>query len=580
MLALLAIIGFFMTTTAAQEAWRDKVDAGLLLQMRTDETPSFVVLFEEKADLSGAAAIKGRAAKSAYVFQQLTSVAQRSQAGVIQYLNALGAPYQSLYIVNALETSGDASLIEQLAERPDVKRLMYNPVVSQTLPELDRSVVSRDPQEVSWPITKIGVESVWAMGYTGRGVVVGGQDTGYEWDHPALKDKYRGWNGVTADHNYNWHDAIHSYNPMHTNQNNPCGLDSKTPCDDHNHGTLTMGIAVGAAPDNTIGIAPGAQWMGCRNMDRGYGAPGTYLECFQWFLAPTDLNNQNPDPSKGPDVIVNSWGCPSEEGCNAPNWSVLDEAINALRAAGVVIVASAGNDGSACSTVADPPAMFDGSFSVGATQQSDTIAGFSSRGPVLADGSRRLKPDIVAPGVGIRSSIRNQQYGSASGTSLSGPVVAGVVALVLSAHPELSGDVDAIEALLERTAQPITGKQVCGDLDPSAVPNPTYGYGRVNALEAVLGFASGVDQPALSGVSVFPNPSTGKVNIGLPQDLRQVQVELWSVTGQQLLIRRIQDGQTQVELDLSTLPAGWYAYRITAKEGVYSGRLVLQSNRE
>ena len=67
---------------------------------------------------------------------------------------------------------------------------------------------------------------------------------------------------------------------------------------------------------NQIGVAPGAQWIGCRNMDQGWGTPATYMECFEFFLAPYPIG-QTPaegEPALAPDVINNSWGCPPREG--------------------------------------------------------------------------------------------------------------------------------------------------------------------------------------------------------------------------------------------------------------------------
>ncbi len=152
---------------------------------------------------------------------------------------------------------------------------------------------------------------MWAAGYTGQGAVIGGQDTGYDWDHPALKNQYRGWNGASADHDYNWHDAIHVTGSI-------CGANSPEPCDDDDHGTHTMGTMVGDdGLGNQIGMAPGARWIGCRNMNDGVGTPATYTECYEWFIAPYPVGGtpDQGDPSKAPDVINNSWGCPPSEGC-------------------------------------------------------------------------------------------------------------------------------------------------------------------------------------------------------------------------------------------------------------------------
>ena len=198
------------------------------------------------------------------------------------------------------------------------------------------------------------------MGFTGQGVVIGGQDTGYQWDHPALKNQYRGWNGAIADHDYNWHDAIHS-----GSGGNPCGYNSPFPCDDYGHGTHTMGTMVGDdGGANQIGMAPGARWIGCRNMDNGLGSPSTYAECYQWFVAPTRVDGSEPRPDLAPDVINNSWGCPPSEGCNPDSLLIV---VQNLVDAGIVTAHSAGNSGSGCSFVDTPAAIYEELFTVGAT---------------------------------------------------------------------------------------------------------------------------------------------------------------------------------------------------------------------
>ena len=156
---------------------------------------------------------------------------------------------------------------------------------------------------------------------------------------PRAQDQVPRLERLARNHNYNWHDSIHS-------GGGSCGADSPAPCDDFGHGTHTMGTMVGDdGGTNKIGVAPRRKWIGCRNMDQGVGTPATYTECFQWFIAPTDLPNQNPDPSKAPHVINNSWGCPPSEGCTDP--TVLQTVVENTRAAGIEVVVSAGNAGSA-----------------------------------------------------------------------------------------------------------------------------------------------------------------------------------------------------------------------------------------
>ena len=100
-------------------------------------------------------------------------------------------------------------------------------------------------------ITLVRAPALWGRGFTGQGIVVGVADTGFQWDHPALKARYRGWNGSSASHGYNWHDAIHD-----AAAGNPCGSDAPAPCDDDGHGTATSGLSVGDDGEgNQIGVA-------------------------------------------------------------------------------------------------------------------------------------------------------------------------------------------------------------------------------------------------------------------------------------------------------------------------------------
>ncbi|MBK8835368.1 MAG: S8 family serine peptidase [Anaerolineae bacterium] len=451
----------------------------------------FLVVLKEQADLSGAALLNSRLEKTRFVVARLREAANRSQNPVIEALKAAGAPARPFYVVNAILTTGDRALVEALARRSDVRRIDGNPLV-RARPETKVEAPALEdapaaPAAIEPGITYVGAPTVWSMGYTGTGIVAGGQDTGYDWSHPALIRQYRGWDGATATHDYNWHDAIHSSFGI-------CPGDSIAPCDDDAHGTHTMGTIVGSdGAANQIGMAPGARWVGCRNMDQGNGTPTTYLECFEFFLAPYPVGGSpaqgNPDLS--PDVTNNSWGCPASEGCNSGNWNTMRLAIDAHRAAGILTVASAGNSGSSCFTVNDPPAMFDESYSVGAFSSSTgNIASFSSRGPVSIDGSNRPKPDISAPGVSVRSSVPGGFYESAgwSGTSMAGPHVAGAVALLWSARPLLKGQVAFTEDVLNQSATHVSVTNLCSS---NAWPNNVYGYGRLNVAAAVEAVPAG-----------------------------------------------------------------------------------------
>ena len=451
------------------------ISSHLWAEMQAQGEADVLIVLREQADMRDAAQLPTKRAQGHFVFEMLRSVARRSQAPLVAHLRARGVPYQAFYLVNMVKVRGDRGLLLELAARSDVARLEANPRVrvDLPLPSASGSGASAQAEEgVPWGIERVRADEVWAMGIRGKGVVVAGNDTGIFWRHEALKERYRGWDGEQAHHDTHWHDAVNH---------------QAVPYDDHGHGTLTLGTVVGKGGESErIGMAPEARWIGCKNMDSaGFGTPTRYIECFEFFLAPYPHGGDSMadgDPARAPDVINNSWYCPPTEGCGP---ETLQEAVEALRAAGIVIVTSAGNSGPACSTVTDPPETYEAAFSVGAFADGDTIAGFSSRGPVIVDGSNRLKPDVAAPGVSVRSCQSNGGYGSGSGTSMAAPHVAGQVALMLSANPQLRGQVDAIEDLIVQTTHPKTATVPCGGEPPDALPNNTWGYGIINAFDAV-----------------------------------------------------------------------------------------------
>jgi subtilisin family serine protease len=283
-----------------------------------------------------------------------------------------------------------------------------------------------------------------------------------------------------------------------------------------------VGISVGSDGSNQIGVAPGAKWIACRNMDSGVGRPSTYIECLNFFLAPTDLNGNNPDVSKRPDIISNSYGCPPTEECSPHS---LQAAVEIVRSAGIFMAVSAGNNGSnGCSTVYDPPGLEKAVFSVGAVNSSNTIADFSSRGPVLINGEPVLrKPDIVAPGVSIYSSYRNGNYTWLSGTSMAAPHIAGAVALLWSGLPNLRNNVDLTENALGQSALHLTSTQGCGGDSSSSIPNNVYGYGLVQVKNAydLLSASPIPTLTALPGLTVIPSVTVSPTITVTPQPASQ-----------------------------------------------------------
>jgi subtilisin family serine protease len=456
----------------------------------------FLIILNDQANLEGAAAIEERKARINHVRNTLIATADHTQADLLTELDGLGVPYRRYYIINMIRVDGHRWLMGRFENHSEVGQVILNPNVRKyprriPFPAYGEDTESTDPSDVQPNLAAIHADEAWAQGVMGEGIVVAGQDTGFDWEHPALKAHYRGWDGQSADHNYDWHDAWDHV---------------AEPFDDGSHGTHTMGTVLGDdGADNRTGVAPGARWIGCRNMRRGFGNPGSYAECMEFFLAPYPHGGDafaDGNVSQAPHLVNNSWGCPDFEGCAA---GTLRPAVEALRAAGIMMVVSAGNEGPACGTVESPPSNYDASFSVGATSGKGSVTSFSSRGPVDGPVGALVKPDIAAPGDSVRSSIPDGDYGYAGGTSMAGPHVAGTVALVWSAQSGLIGDVSATEALLCQTAIPkpveemctsedevpegafaaLLSNPVCACGDVTGTPNNVYGCGVVDAGAAV-----------------------------------------------------------------------------------------------
>jgi len=466
-IAWLAIVVLLLVATvpAALSAEPGELDPRLLEEFAAAPGGAdFMVFLKAQADLNAAASIEGRVERGQYVYDNLRAVANASQARLRADLDALGVPYHPFFIVNAIRVTGDEALARKLAARPEVERVVADPAFDGIDDPPPGPAGPPAIEAVEWNIARVNADDAWGLGYTGQNVVVASCDTGVDWDHPALINQYRG--GPAGDHDYNWFDVFDDY---------------AVPTDPDGHGTHTTGTMVGDdGGSNQVGMAPGAQWIACKVNSGSIWKASKYIECWEWFLAPTRVDGSDPDPSKAPHVINNSWSCPGSEGCDP---DTLRDAAKALYAAGIAIAKSGGNSGSSCSTITNP-GHYPELLATAAFDSSDNIAGFSSRGPVVVDGEIRIKPDIAAPGVGIRSSTPGGNYGSSSGTSMAAPHTAGLIALLWSAEPALIGDLETTFQIVEDSAQPVINLQ-CTPNGPGGRPNNVWGWGVIDALAAV-----------------------------------------------------------------------------------------------
>lgn len=426
------------------------------------------VILTAQADLSDVRQIKNSDERRTEAYKELTRLANETQSDLRDTFDTFGVDYTPYYLVNAMEVRGGTLVRLYLLTRLEVDRVIPSPRLRPAQPvealALNNLFSESAPSGVQWNVQMIGADKVWdEFGVRGEGIVIGQSDSGVDVSHPELKDGYR---GKTEGNDYNWFDPWYG---------------GTAPYDDNGHGTHTLGTVLG---QNGIGVAPGATWFACMNLNRNLANPALYLDCMQFMLAPFPQGGDplvDGDPTRAADVLNNSWGCPEIEGCD-PN--ALLYAADHLRDAGIFVVVSTGNDGPNCSTVSAPLSLYDSVFSVGAVDRNGDVTEFSSRGPVTADGSNRIKPDIVAPGRDILSALPGGTYGALEGTSMAGPHVAGVVALLWSADPSLIGDIDRTEQILMETAQPYTGDTSIGCFDGD-VPNAAYGYGIVDVYAAV-----------------------------------------------------------------------------------------------
>lgn len=440
------------------------------LKDRFDEEPvaDFWITFNANADLAPAKEITDWDERGQFVYDALEKSAKASEAAVADELEAAGVKYTSYPLVNAvLVKAGTQDLALDVATVGQVAEIHASPQVALVEPveeevpadeavRPDGAAAAGDAGVNAWGVDAIRAPEAWAMGATGAGITVSNLDSGVQFDHSALVSTYRGAKpDGTFDHDYNW---------MATRTT--C---SDAPCDDNGHGTHTMGTMVGDDGTNHVGVAPGANWIATDGCCSNSGVE-SLLESGWWLLAPTDLQGNDPDPSKRPHIINNSWGQDTEH--NFQNFfQAIDEA---WTAAGIFSVWSSGNTSpyAACDTVSSPGAA-PSAYSVGAYDVSGNLAAFSRKGE---GENSQIKPEISAPGVGVRSSYPGNQYVEMSGTSMAAPHVAGAVADLWSYDPTLIGQVNETRRLLAESAVDVDNTS-CGG---TAAFNNMYGEGRLD----------------------------------------------------------------------------------------------------
>ena len=431
----------------------DKIDPELLEAVSGNASTRFIAELAETADLSRLTTETPSLEDHTAVLATLQETAQNSQVHALTTLDQLEdsgfvTAVRPLWIINGIAATGNLTAVQALANLPEVSRVRLDVIVEEigrtdtpttTLMAAHTAVVTGPV--ASWGIEKVNAPAAWhGLGIDGSGVTVAIMDTGVDWQHPDLIDNYRGNQGNTVDHSNSWYNAVSPTDTM--------------PIDNIGHGTHVAGTAVG---HNGIGIAPGASWIAVNIADPfGFIWESDVHRGFEWLLAP------NGNPALAPDVVNNSWGS------TVANTLFVDD-IAALHASGINVVFSAGNSGPFPGTMGYP-AGYPGVLSVGASDEIDEVAWFSSRGPSTETDEQ--KPWIIAPGWQIWSAQPGGAYGLNSGTSMAVPHVTGAIALLLSANPSLTRT--QINQVLAETAVAMA---------PSH-PNDDSGWGRLDVYAA------------------------------------------------------------------------------------------------
>ena len=431
----------------------------------------------------------GKEARRQYVIDVLRQVADQSQGGVLGVLAQAeqaghAANINPLWIANVVGARVTPDVALRIAKRNDVAYLNYDrPIGEEVFPVVPVFGSSEgDPlAAVECGTALMNAPTAWSNGYTGSGVVVGMIDTGTCITHPDIANQI--WtnageipnNGIDDDGN-GFVDDIHGWSFDN-------GGSSSNINDNNGHGSHTAGTVAGDGTQGTqAGMAPDAQIQTIKFWNNFAGEQAAW-NCMQYGAA------------NGADVESNSYGWPHSVNPDRATWRSVTENV---MASGVVLVFAAGNEGSCCGidsvrTPGDVPDI----ITVGATDCNMNITSYSSRGPVSWTGVAgyndwpyppgKLKPTISAPGDHTISHSLCSGYVDFSGTSMATPHVAGCVALMLQANPNL--DHYQVKQIL---------KDIAIDRGASG-PDNTYGAGFVDAWAAVQAAADMACQADFNG---------------------------------------------------------------------------------
>ncbi|MBR1513641.1 MAG: S8 family peptidase [Bacteroidales bacterium] len=538
-----------------------------------DEKIKISIMMQEQADatalLRTTNAFATNKERREYVVATLKRQAEAAQADLLSLLeemqrNGMVADIRPLWIANAIGCEANKTAIEALGQRNDIQTVFFaendwfpTNEQSHTLTSAERGITDN--------LLKVNADKVWELGYTGQGVLIGHLDTGANYNHNDLQGRM--WDGGTEfpHHGYDVYD--HDDDPM----------------DYLGHGTHVAGTICGTGAAGTqTGVAPGATLMEVKvfaDIDEA-GNTTAIVEGMQFAL------------EHGVQVINMSLGkAGSAE--QTPEKSIIRQSCDNYLAAGVVVVATAGNDGAweqllpipnnlscpgSCPSPWPHPDQAGNAggqsavICVGAVEINDAHLVYSSNGPThwddvseygdypYAAGSSTqyglIKPDVCAPGANVTSLDYNNPSGYTAnvGTSFAAPCVTGTIALMLSKDPDLTPA--QIDEILQTTCVKLTEHK-----------DNKLGSGRIDALAAVMAVGEDAVNESIGGTAnVYPNPSTEGFTVVCEG---MTEATVYSMDGK-LMKRIVAEGQCNIE----GLSEGVYLLKIDTMNGTLVQKIV------
>jgi len=443
--------------------------------------------------------------------QVFKDIAKASQQPLIDYLKQFPEKVDSIrqfWVFNGFYLKATKDIIEEIARGDDVWFISHNAKVELPPIESGEEIPYR---AIEWNVRKIMADSCWNAGYIGAGIYIGHIDTGVDFGHPALQGH---WSGK-------WRDCVNG---------------QPNPYDDHNHGTHTCGTLCGGdgfgSFTEDIGVAPGTRIVAAKSFNQSGSGQYVWVDAAMQWMA--DLKADSGIDIR---VVNNSWGSSSTTDLHF--WNIC----NTWKSLGILPAFAVGGSGPGAGTVGIP-ANYPLNIGSGATDSNDNIASFSSRGPAPNQNPwndpqywyrpdwNRIKPDIAAPGVSVRSSVLGNGYQTWSGTSMAVPHICGSVAILCQANPNLTVR-EIYNILLNNADHPSQG---------APYPNNNYGWGRLNiwkSLQTVIGIEERTTLAAKHAtLKIYPNPANERIKFQIQNPKNQtssksqISIKIYDATGQ------------------------------------------------